>query len=64
MEIIDELEESIGESLAKIFKDLMNNIFTKIPTDLWLLSDKEYEKYLEEQNSNNKTEAVTAANKW
>lgn len=63
MEIIDELEESIGESLAKIFKDLMNNIFTKIPTDLWLLSDKEYEKYLEEQNSNNKTEAVTAANK-
>ncbi|CAH0558253.1 unnamed protein product [Brassicogethes aeneus] len=61
VEIIDELEDSIGGSLAIIFRDLMNNIFTKIPTDLWLLSDAEYEKYVEERKNienTNKTESV------
>lgn len=44
IEIINELGDSIGSSLAIIFKELMNNIFTKIPTDLWYLTDEEYEK--------------------
>lgn len=46
IEIVNELSDSIGSSLAKIFKELMNNIFTKIPTDLWYLTDEQYEKYL------------------
>ncbi|XP_025834607.1 uncharacterized protein LOC108734142, partial [Agrilus planipennis] len=36
-EVISELSESIGDSLAIIFTDLMNEVFSKIPTDLWLL---------------------------
>ena len=48
VEIIGELSDSIGESLAGIFTDVMNNIYTKIPMDLWLLSDEDYEKYQKE----------------
>ncbi|GLV39172.1 uncharacterized protein CBL_06223 [Carabus blaptoides fortunei] len=35
LEVVGELSDNIGESLAEIFTDLMNNIFCKIPTDLW-----------------------------
>lgn len=45
LEIIGELEDNISESLAKIFTDVINNVYTKMPTDLWLLSDEEYKKY-------------------
>ncbi|EFA03417.1 protein takeout isoform X1 [Tribolium castaneum] len=51
LEIIGELKDSIGDSLAGIFTDIMNNVFTKMPTDLWFLSDEEYEKYQKESNS-------------
>lgn len=36
IEVITELEENIGENLAVIFTDLINNVFMKIPTELWL----------------------------
>lgn len=36
IEVIGELEDNIGSSLAGIFLQLINNIFSKIPLDLWL----------------------------
>lgn len=36
LEIVQELEETVGESLSEIFLDITNNLFTKIPTELWL----------------------------
>ncbi|GJQ84888.1 hypothetical protein Trydic_g504 [Trypoxylus dichotomus] len=36
LEIVEELEETIGESLSEIFLDITNNLFWKLPTDLWL----------------------------
>ncbi|RZB45738.1 JHBP domain containing protein, partial [Asbolus verrucosus] len=51
LEIVGELEDSIGESLAAIFTDIMNNVYTKMPTDLWLLSDEQYEQYQKELKS-------------
>ncbi|KAL3282201.1 hypothetical protein HHI36_005395 [Cryptolaemus montrouzieri] len=45
MEIIQELEESINQSMADIFIHLLNNIFAKLPTDLWLLSDEQFVEY-------------------
>ncbi|XP_066159114.1 protein takeout-like [Euwallacea fornicatus] len=45
LDIVAELEESIADSLAWIFTKLMNNVFVKIPTDLWLLSDEKYAEY-------------------
>lgn len=45
LEIVKELEDSIGESLAEVFTDIMNNVYIKMPVDLWLLSDEEFEKY-------------------
>ncbi|XP_044743565.1 protein takeout-like [Chrysoperla carnea] len=36
LEVIGELSDSISESLAAIFLDLMNQIFSKLPLDLWL----------------------------
>lgn len=46
IEILAELEDSIGESLALIFTDLLNNIFGKLPTEFWLMTDKEFDVYL------------------
>ncbi|XP_066257274.1 protein takeout-like [Euwallacea similis] len=48
LEIVGELEESIADSLARIFTKLLNNVFVKIPTDLWLLSDQKYAEYEKE----------------
>lgn len=39
IEILNELEDSISSSLSVIFLELINNVFSKIPTDLWLLND-------------------------
>lgn len=55
LEIIHELEESINESMAEIFIDLLNNIFSKLPTDFWLLTDEQYAKFEEASKSENKT---------
>lgn len=38
-EVVDELKENIGESLSGIFKKIMNDAFSHIPTRLWLLED-------------------------
>ncbi|XP_050310038.1 protein takeout-like [Anthonomus grandis grandis] len=48
LEIVAELEENLGNSLALIFMKLINNIFTKIPIDLWYLSDEQYKQYEED----------------
>ncbi|KAK9888500.1 hypothetical protein WA026_000750 [Henosepilachna vigintioctopunctata] len=53
-EITAELSGSINESMSDIFIHLLNNIFSKLPTDLWLLTDEEFEKY------NAKQELTTA----
>lgn len=50
LEIISELEETLGESLAQTFTKLINNIFTKIPLDLWYLNDEQYQQYEKEAN--------------
>ncbi|KAK9686881.1 hemolymph juvenile hormone binding protein (JHBP) [Popillia japonica] len=36
IEIVQELEETIGESLSEIFLDITNNLFWKLPTEFWL----------------------------
>jgi len=51
LEIVSELEESIAGSLATIFTELINNVFTKIPTDLWLLDDATYRNYQTQQEN-------------
>ncbi|KAK7601698.1 hypothetical protein V9T40_009139 [Parthenolecanium corni] len=38
-EVVNELKENIGESLAGVFKKIMNDAFSHIPTRLWLLDD-------------------------
>lgn len=38
-EVVNELKENIGESLAAVFKKIMNDAFSHIPTKLWLLDD-------------------------
>ncbi|CAG9771957.1 unnamed protein product [Ceutorhynchus assimilis] len=52
LEIVSELEESISTSLAEIFKKLLNNVFMKIPTDLWYLTDEQYKEYNKENSKN------------
>lgn len=37
LEIVNELKDTLGESLSVVFKDIMNNAFGHIPIDLWLL---------------------------
>lgn len=39
LEVVDELKENIGENLSVIFKQIMNDAFSHIPTKLWLLDD-------------------------
>lgn len=38
-EVVNELKENIGESLSGVFKKIMNDAFSHIPTKLWLLED-------------------------
>ncbi|XP_075236431.1 protein takeout-like [Lycorma delicatula] len=40
LEIIDELKDNIGESLALVFKKIMNDSFGRIPTKFWLPEDE------------------------
>jgi hypothetical protein len=37
LEIVTELKDPLGESLSVVFKDILNNAFSHIPIDLWLL---------------------------
>lgn len=39
LEVVDDLKENIGESLSSIFKKIMNDAFSHIPTKLWLQDD-------------------------
>lgn len=40
LEIVDELQDNIGESLAYVFKRVMNDAFGRIPTKFWIPQDK------------------------
>lgn len=51
LEVVGELQDSIAQGLAEIFMDLVNNVYSKMPTDLWLLTDEQYAK----QESSSKT---------
>lgn len=44
VEVVGELQDSIANGLAEIFMDLINNVYSKMPTDLWLLTDEQYAK--------------------
>lgn len=44
VEVVGELQDSIASGLAEIFTDLVNNVYSKMPTDLWLLTDEQYAK--------------------
>lgn len=50
MEVIGELQDSIAFGLAEIFTDLINNVYSKMPTDLWLVTDEQYQKIQEDEN--------------
>uniref|UniRef100_A0AAU6SHN7 Protein takeout-like protein n=1 Tax=Maconellicoccus hirsutus TaxID=177089 RepID=A0AAU6SHN7_MACHI len=39
VEVVNELKENIGESLSGVFKKIMNDAFSHIPTKLWLIED-------------------------
>lgn len=39
LEVVDELKENIGESLAAVFKKVMNDAFGRIPTRFWIPQD-------------------------
>lgn len=61
LEVIGELQDSIAFGLAEIFTDLINNVYSKMPTDLWLVTDEQYKKLQEndeksELSSNRKEE--------
>jgi len=49
LEIVKELEEPLSENLAQIFTDIINNIFVKLPTDLWLIDDHEEQEMKEDR---------------
>ncbi|KAL1140559.1 hypothetical protein AAG570_000489 [Ranatra chinensis] len=36
LEVVDELKENIGESLAAVFKKVMNDAFGRVPTKFWI----------------------------
>ncbi|XP_044752564.1 protein takeout-like [Coccinella septempunctata] len=55
LEIIQELEESLNESMSEIFIHLLNNIFNKLPTDFWLLTDQQYAEYEQKLKTGNNT---------
>jgi hypothetical protein len=37
LEIVKELKEPLGESFSVAFKDIMNNMLSHMPLDIWLL---------------------------
>jgi hypothetical protein len=37
LEIVNELKDPLGESFSVVFKDIMNNAFSHMPIDIWLL---------------------------
>ncbi|XP_023709316.2 protein takeout [Cryptotermes secundus] len=39
LEIVRELKEPLGESFSVAFKDIMNNMLSHLPLDIWLLGD-------------------------
>lgn len=39
LEVVDDLKENIGENLSGVFKQIMNDAFSHMPTKLWLLDD-------------------------
>ncbi|XP_050540297.1 uncharacterized protein LOC126904935 [Daktulosphaira vitifoliae] len=39
LQVVEDLKENIGENLSVIFKKIMNDAFSHIPTKLWLLDD-------------------------
>lgn len=39
LEVVDGLKENIGENLSTIFKQIMNDAFSHMPTKLWLQDD-------------------------
>lgn len=39
LEVIGELSDSLGDSLSGVFLTLMNQIFNRLPLDLWLLDE-------------------------
>lgn len=54
MEVVTELQDSIAIGLAEIFTDLINNVYSKMPTDLWLLTDEQYKKMQQETEKKTK----------
>lgn len=60
VEVVGELQDSIAHGLAEIFTDLVNNVYSKMPTDLWLLTDEQYEKLQAEKH--NKPSETTVKN--
>lgn len=39
LEVVNDLKENIGENLSTIFKQIMNDAFSHMPTKLWLQDD-------------------------
>lgn len=39
LEVVEELKENIGDSLAALFKKVMNDAFGRIPTKYWIPKD-------------------------
>lgn len=37
LDVVNELKEPLGESFSLVFKDIMNNAFSHMPIDIWLL---------------------------
>lgn len=59
LEVVGELQDSIAQGLAEIFTDLINNVYSKMPTDLWLLTDEQYAKVEATEEANTSTDDVT-----
>lgn len=58
LEVVGELQDSIAQGLAEIFTDLINNVYSKMPTDLWLLTDEQYAQVEAAENATESTDDV------
>lgn len=58
LEVVTELQDSIGEGLAEIFMDLVNNVYSKMPTDLWLVDEEQYKKLIESEKKEKENKEV------
>lgn len=68
--VVEELKETISENLADVFKKVMNDAFSHIPTKLWLMTNDQAEARIKmdkslgrtdtpkNYNSKNKTEEI------